>query len=58
MEQSEVEIFLIPEAASLPFEGFDLVVGSLDHGAGDRVFTDDILLLGKTEIRVSFMERE
>ena len=37
MVQSELEIFLIPEPVSLPFEGFDLVVDPFDHGTGDRV---------------------
>ena len=37
MVQSELEIFLIPESVSLPFEGFDLVVDPFDHGAGDLV---------------------
>ena len=38
MVQSEFEIFLISEPVSLPFEGFDFVVDSLDDSAGDRVF--------------------
>ena len=36
--QSEFEIFLVPESMGLSFEGFDFVVDSLDHGAGDGVF--------------------
>ena len=35
MVQSKLEIFLIPESVSHPFEGFDLVVDPFDHGAGD-----------------------
>lgn len=35
MVESELEVFLIPESISLPFEGFDFVVDAFDHGAGD-----------------------
>lgn len=35
MIQSELEVFLIPESISLPFEGFDFVVDAFDYGAGD-----------------------
>jgi hypothetical protein len=37
MVQSEFKIFLIPESVSLPFDGFDFVVGPFDNGAGDRM---------------------
>lgn len=35
MVQSELEIFLIPESISLPFQGFDFVVDAFDYGTGD-----------------------
>jgi len=36
--QPELEILLVAKSIGLPFEGFDFVVDSLDHGTGDGVF--------------------
>ena len=37
MIQPQLKVGHIPEPISLPFEGFDFVVGSLHHSTGNRV---------------------
>jgi len=37
MVKSEFEIFQIPEAVSLSFQGFDFVIDSFDLGGGDAM---------------------